>query len=460
VYPLKLSPRYIILFALILTACAHSQAQPSPKAEIIHSSTPLPAKITLAQITPTIQPVDLNPTGTTTSTALATKTLVPMNSFILTQEPIQPAVPSTSYLDLPPGLYLVYENEKDHQVFIITPNNKFQKLLIDEGKICFNSSDGKQIYICIGDKNYLFNIEKDRLDLIKARGEPSPDGHWVVHNCDGYENWESLAIQQIGQEDEYCLLKPTGKNGLTLDYRGWSPDGKWLAYTKEISKTHMYDQPLPEDGLYLVSTNCLDLPETCAKNTEGPFFVDGMSFKAATPWYSHWSPDGRQLALYTNDDSKLFFFTIESKKFSELVLTGGRGWVDGFAFSPDGNTIAYVRPMYPDNCCSFLEPLSGGASIPFGTSGDHLRPLFWLTIPSFHIDQRLKISHEGSHLYMRDQPSMNGKIITQFSEGDEIKILEGPVGFGTYVWWKVHLEQKNLDGWVVEVKEWFSPLEP
>lgn len=67
------------------------------------------------------------------------------------------------------------------------------------------------------------------------------------------------------------------------------------------------------------------------------------------------------------------------------------------------------------------------------------------------------ITEAGDKLNVRDQPSINGKVLSQLKTYDYIEIADGPVVADGYTWWKIKSPwAQDSDGWVVENQDWYG----
>ena len=67
------------------------------------------------------------------------------------------------------------------------------------------------------------------------------------------------------------------------------------------------------------------------------------------------------------------------------------------------------------------------------------------------------ITEAGDKLNVRDQPSINGKVIEQLKTFDYVEIIDGPIVADGYTWWKIKSDSRQMpDGWVVENQDWFD----
>lgn len=131
----------------------------------------------------------------------------------------------------------------------------------------------------------------------------SPDGLWQAINR--YPG--DLALYNVNLDTTTLLADQVGNDSLNLN---WSPNSKWLMFTKEYS---------------------LDLYVT---NTE-TFSITQLATEPGSIYYAAWSPDSHWLA-YTQS-STLFLWGTETQATSELVTSS---FIGEPSWSPDGLTIA------------------------------------------------------------------------------------------------------------------------
>jgi hypothetical protein len=79
-----------------------------------------------------------------------------------------------------------------------------------------------------------------------------------------------------------------------------------------------------------------------------------------------------------------------------------------------------------------------------------------------HVGDRAYISYDPPlPNRVRSQPNTSSEILGYLDVGEKMKILEGPVCFGGWVWWRVSSLDKSLTGWTAEgdgTGYWLVPL--
>ena len=65
------------------------------------------------------------------------------------------------------------------------------------------------------------------------------------------------------------------------------------------------------------------------------------------------------------------------------------------------------------------------------------------------LDTIVTVEGTGEHgLRVRNDPGLDSFYITVAKEGDQLRVVEGPVDLDEIIWWKVQsLSDKNINGW-------------
>jgi serine/threonine-protein kinase len=152
----------------------------------------------------------------------------------------------------------------------------------------------------------------------------SNDGKWLLYLSQG-GIW-MVPVAEAGKP------RPVLESPASVAHPRLSPDGRWLAYTSNVSgRIEVFVQPFPGPGPRVqISTNFGSEPV--------------------------WSPDGREL-FYLDRDTQLMVVDITTKPTFKAglprVLVRGRYMFNsnpaaGYDVSPDGRRFLRVQPLHPD----------------------------------------------------------------------------------------------------------------
>jgi WD40 repeat protein len=219
----------------------------------------------------------------------------------------------------------------------------------------------------------ILNLEKSEIQIL-VRTDPcynytggawSPDGKQFAVGCRHNINIFSIETGTIKELPMECISM--------CSHLQWSPDGKWLSF--QMGDDVVQDR----NGIYVLSTNCLDAPKTCIETRRGPLSdAYGPGFGPAV-----WSPDGKYLAVpgaVTGEGLRIDLINIQTGiverqlPISEMKLH----FNDALAWSPDGKWIAFNQQL--DGV--YLTPSTGG--IPRRIAlfpDDGIQILHWISIP-------------------------------------------------------------------------------
>jgi dipeptidyl aminopeptidase/acylaminoacyl peptidase len=215
---------------------------------------------------------------------------------------------------------------------------------------------------------YLFDIAAKKLDTLTSGSYDegsavwSPDGSaiaFVSNRTEDPDKNENTDIFTIEARPGAVMRRLTDWKGSDNAPR-WSPDGKWIAYTRSVSEEdyHMYDEPV----LCVVSKDG-GAPRPLSRSLDRPVFNP------------RWSKDGNKIMALVTDDAtqNLVSFSVADGKitkvlrqegvFSSLERVSDGYWLtlfsgpkvppEIFKVDPDGSPIRLTHHMD-----SFLAPLS------------------------------------------------------------------------------------------------------
>jgi serine/threonine protein kinase len=260
------------------------------------------------------------------------------------------------------------------------------------------SKDGKRLaFATVSQNTRIWSLPFDPVSgRVKGVGEPltapdldawfpelSPDGKKLVftalrHGMDGQELWEQSLKDNSTKMlagDEYTRFMPR-----------WSPDGKYLAYTRFASRGPEAERPypmvlLPADG-----------GEEQLLTTPGPW----------RDYLYDWSPDSKSIVGSTNRNNKerwaITLFPISAAPHAEtqmqVIASDHESDLWAPRFSPDGRWICYLTQKASEPGVSVLQvvPSSGGDPIRITNDGS------WSDKPRWSSDGKTIyfISNRGS----------------------------------------------------------------
>jgi Tol biopolymer transport system component len=176
-------------------------------------------------------------------------------------------------------------------------------------------------------------------DAIEAVPALSPDGRFLAFLRQEEEGW-NLYVKQIGGGEPIRITE--------ADYGdlAWSPDGNQIAFHREIET----EDQSPRFGIFVV-------PALGGSERQ---LITGSGYPAVS-----WSPDGRYLAYGDRDNPEdrvgIFLLDLETGARRKLTAPPDEYLVGDYSprFSPDGESVAFVRAAVLTNPDIWIAPLDG-----------------------------------------------------------------------------------------------------
>lgn len=470
-YPIKFSlKKRVITFSLaisVMTFLVSCSLSSMNKNDGSLQTKPAPAFIPTIEIqTPDIQ-VAASPSPMTIQTKETTSNSTPTQTPTKGITKIEPTVSNQKFLpNLFPGLFILYyslEVQSDrmnlsgismngHDIHMITElesNSIFPKLSPDSKHIAYIQnidSRASEIYI----KDYDTNDVTSVPNATSCFGlDWSPDSTRLAAACD------KLYIYKLDDESIITLsLNDTVHMG--FDAVAWSPDGTTIAVHRFYD--NMWNRDIGGE-LYLIDAVCLSNYKVCEQETN---LYNKVRSRFLSP---SWSPDSHSLAAFINQ-GEIGIWNIKNNSFVKLILPnwqnasilpewGYLGW------SPDGEWFAYsqadsVLPDEPTSFDLYTIPINGGTPKLVLDNDEVNLVMGWLSVPwPFRMGQTYTVTSSGTNLNLRENPSLDGKIIRRLHQGEIITIVDGPVPMDGYNWWKIRTKNE-VEGWVVDIPNWYA----
>ena len=226
---------------------------------------------------------------------------------------------------------------------------------------------------------YLFDITTKKLDTLtkgiydEESAVWSPDGAsiaFVSNRTEDPDKNENTDIYTIDTKPGAAMRQLTDWKGSDNSPR-WSPDGKWIAYTRSVSEEdyHMYDEPI-----LCVVPAAGGQPKLLSKTLDRPVFNP------------RWSKSGRGIYALVADDRQQYVAAFSAESGAMIKTTGGQGVFT--ALEPIGDSWLAMRsdPQTPAEICvldsvtsgrrlthhtdTFLAPLELAKAVPFTSKSE------------------------------------------------------------------------------------------
>jgi len=161
----------------------------------------------------------------------------------------------------------------------------------------------------------------------------SPDGNQVAYSWDLDERGNrDIYVQTLGNDKPLRLTTDPAMDTNPV----WSPDGRYIAFRRHYAR---------ENGIYVVPAS---------GGPERKLLTSNRKDFDASP--DDWSPDGKFLAYSGSKPPGILLLALNNPKESRPLLAPPKRGYDYFPrFSPDGQTVAFVR-----DADIFLAPTAGG----------------------------------------------------------------------------------------------------
>lgn len=395
-------------------------------------------------------------------------------SSTATYKPTSTAIPSTLILPSPTETPLLIPNGR-----ILFVGNSIKNDVNSNGLVLLNLKTNESTLIVHRDQE--LNGRTVSLDYPNITW--SPDGHWIAFVGRDFGNnffW-------YAQEDIY-IVKSDGTELRRLTYSpryskrdiAWSPDGQYILVAMGINGSDLYlidvvngeiAKRLTSSGNNYVAVWSPD-GDKIAYLEDSTLSImnvaDKTSQRIDIPANHRvlgvsWAPNNEQIALASSVmDSKCADIFVININTSETVNLTSSEYYERFPdWSPDGNHLVFSRSV--DTCDEMVGPGDWDIYITNLFSEENTivsnvgSIVAWAPVPSLELGKRYTITELGAFLNLRTEPSLNGKILEKLPAAKVITVLEGFIDADDYYWWKIQT-QDGIEGWAVEVANWYKPL--
>ncbi|MBI5824179.1 MAG: PD40 domain-containing protein [Chloroflexi bacterium] len=429
----------------------------------------------LSLISCTVKSITAEPTLILSSTP-SLSILPTLISSTATYKPTSTAIPSTLILPSPTETPLFISNGR-----ILFVGNSIKDDVNSNGLVLLNLKSNESILVV--HKNQELNGQTLLLSYPNITW--SPDGHWIAFIAINTENnffWHAQEDIYIVKSDGTELRRLTYSPRHTKRDIAWSPDGQYILVAMGINGSDLYlvDAVNGEIAKRLTSSGNNYMAVWSPDGDKIAYLedlalsimnvTDKTSQQISIPSNHHilgisWSPNNEQIAFVSSvDNSKCGdIFTVAINTGEITNLTSSKYYERYPDWLPDGNHLVFSRSVLacdemvgPGDWDIFItNPVSEEHKIVSDTSSE--TTIAWSPVPNLEIGKQYTITELGAFLNLRTEPSLNGKILEKLPAGEVVTVLDGFVDMDDYYWWKIQT-QDGIEGWAVEVANWYKLL--
>ena len=315
----------------------------------------------------------------------------------------------------------------------------------------------------------------------------SPDGHWIAFvavNTDNNFFWYAQEDIYLVRSDGTDLRRLTNSPRYNKRDIAWSPDGQYLLVAMGINGSDLYLIDVVNGEIVKRLTSSGDnYVAVWSPNGDKIAYLEGSALlimnvsdetsrRIGIPSDHHvlgisWSPNDEQIAFAASvNDSKCADVFVININTGEITNLTSSEYYERFPdWLPDGNNLVFLRSVVTcdemggkrDWDIHITNLVGENHKIVSSTGSETI--IAWAPVPNLETGKQYIITELGENINLRAEPSLSGRIIQKLPAGGIITVLEGFVDADDYYWWKIHL-QDGLEGWAVEVANWYRPLNP
>ncbi len=401
------------------------------------------------------EPIDEIVSPTSTIPIIPTETINPPTPTDTPTSLLPTLTPAPTLLPVNTGR-IAFIDVKNHQISMIHTNGDFLGTVTDVGYYDNDamawSPDGR--WIAFGnhpaEDGEIYMIRPDGSELERITFAPhnkselswSWDGKYIAYSDDGGTGFENdIVVLDVDTRETRKLTYTSGIEG----FPAWSPNGKLIAF---LYREELFSQV----KLFVMS----------ADGSDRQLITDDIPIVLT---HLSWSPDGKQIAFTSGEKGCGQIYVVNLEDGELTPLTNLLGCVRSSTWSPDGRHIAFSASaqknvdFFERDWQIYIMNADGSGAIQLTTDPGKV-PLFlyWAPAPAMVIDANYAITEAGNNLNLRETSALGSTILRELETGEIITIMEGPVGFDNYYWWRIRTSD-GVEGWVVEVAGWYSLIE-